>query len=462
MSELNRRTFMKFLGQGSAIFGIGLSSRGLWAQTKGSSQPETKVASTTKGGSVKYQVFQPGKYFDWEKKAIEERFASAKKGPQKAASAAANIISEADIVKYNSTWDPYNPLFNDKAYAQKAGYPNIPAFPAFQGPSGESVSGIPRDLGDSWYFANDGGRMEFYTPIFAGDSLTSQTEKLIFEELTLAGSDLRMFLDGGTSSARNQKGELVVRNTGTTRQAYRKIIDGSQKISFTENMSEWTKDFPKGHYTTDEEWAYIQELWKKETIRGSQKLYWEDVKVGDQPTWTCSGPIGYMDIIGWNGGGQKGLAWRNKMEETKTEFRDQYGNYLPLQSMHYGGRNIPGSRMVFYNSTAANHIIRMVTNYIGDAGFVTKYHWHFKQLFKEMQVARFQGGEYLDLVPSMKGKTCTLHGSEGDTVIAKGYVTKKYKNEKGEGIIDITCWGETLDNRIIQIVAASAKLPLKK
>jgi hypothetical protein len=62
----------------------------------------------------------------------------------------------------------------------------------------------------------------------------------------------------------------------------------------------------------------------------------------------------------------------------------------------------------------------------------------------------------------MRGKECTVHGSEGDTVIAKGYVTDKYVDKKGNHIVDMTCWGETLDNRIIQIVAASVKLPSKK
>lgn len=44
-------------------------------------------------------------------------------------------------------------------------------------------------------------------------------------------------------------------------------------------------------------------------------------------------------------------------------------------------------------------------------------------------------------------------------MIAKGYVADKRINEKGEHIIDLTCWAETLDSRLIQIVAASAKLP---
>jgi hypothetical protein len=133
-----------------------------------------------------------------------------------------------------------------------------------------------------------------------------------------------------------------------------------------------------------------------------------------------------------------------------------------LQSTHYGGRNIIGHRSVMFNNTAAAHIVRLVTNYIGDAGLVTRVHWKFKQFFKEMQVEEYQGGDLFDRVPYMKGKTCTVHPSEGDTIIAKGYVTDKYINDRGEHTIDIVCWGETLDYRIIEVLLCSAWLPSKK
>jgi hypothetical protein len=78
-----------------------------------------------------------------------------------------------------------------------------------------------------------------------------------------------------------------------------------------------------------------------------------------------------------------------------------------------------------------------------------------------MQLER-PGGEYMDKVPYMKGKGCTEHGGEGDTVIGKGYVTDKYINDRGEGIIDLVCWGETLDEgKIVEVCPASARLPLK-
>ena len=122
--------------------------------------------------------------------------------------------------------------------------------------------------------------------------------------------------------------------------------------------------------------------------------------------------------------------------------------------------NIPGSRTIFYNDTAAKDITRLVTNYIGDAGFVTRIGWMFQQMYKEMRYPR-EGGEYLDKVPYMKGKGLTVHGMETDTAIGRGYVTDKYVNDKGEHCIDLVCWAETLDKRIIEVVPASARLPSK-
>lgn len=135
---------------------------------------------------------------------------------------------------------------------------------------------------------------------------------------------------------------------------------------------------------------------------------------------------------------------------------------MVAESRHIFNMNDPDYRMLFYNDTPAKIITRLVTNYIGDAGFVTRIGWEFQQLTKEMQLER-TGGEYLDKVPYMKDKGCTEHGGEGDTVIGKGYVTDKYINDKGEGIIDLVCWAETLDEgKIVEVCPASARLPLKK
>jgi hypothetical protein len=480
MANLDRRTFMKYLGGVATALGIGgISTRSFAAEAD-------KTASKIKTTVGKYQTFNKGKWLAWEKEAIEERLkqaAAAAPGGVQAnkdvmneiinplaagkggKGGAVGAVTEEELLAYAKTWDPYNPLFNNPDYARKAGYPNIPALPNCKSPMGSGAMGltIPKNFADSWYYANDGSDLHYYRHIFPGDVLTTKSGKTGFIELTEDGSDLRHFQIVSEAEMYNAKGELTATSKGSLRNAYRKIIDGSKKMSFTENMTEWTRYFPEGHYTTDEEWAQIRQMWKNEKIRGAEKLYWEDVKVGDEPTPVCTGPVSWMDMAAWHGCQNTSPRGGGMVKgDPTTEFRDKFGIFLPETAMHYGGRNIPGGRAVLYNHTAATHIMRLVTNYIGDAGLVTRFKWTFKQLFKEMQVEKFQGGEFMDLVPSMKGRTCDVHPAEGDTIIGKGSVTKKYKNEKGEGIIDITVWAETFDKKIIQIVAASAKLPLKK
>ena len=466
MPKLNRRTFLKLLGQGSAALGLGMGLSGKAMAKTGS----------TGSRNVRYQTFQPGEYFDWEREMVEERFALAKKGPQRGSSESMNRsggpvdplkpVTEEDILNYNRKWDPYNPLFNNKEYAQKAGYPGVPAWPCFQRPSGShSHLTIPEDYTDKyiWLYGHGPDDIEMFSHIFADDYFTAETKEISLEDITIQGSDLRHFRCSSTAEMYNRKGELVVRSSNCLRNGYKRIIDGSPYPSYSQLKSAFTEDLHPAHYTTDEEWEYIKELWRKEYTRGSQKLYWEDVTIGDEPAWVCSNPISYMDMIGWYGFNRmdpRPLLLKTPLKKLN-EFRDRFGNILMYIPQMYGTRNIVGSRCVMYNDTAAKVITRLVTNYIGDAGLTTRIGWMFQQNYPEMRYAR-EGGEYLDKVSYMKGKGCNAHGSEGDTVIGKGYVTNKYKNDKGEGIIDLVCWGETLDNRIITVVPAAAKLPLKK
>ncbi|MBN1625789.1 MAG: MaoC family dehydratase [Deltaproteobacteria bacterium] len=451
MFNFDRRAFLKLMGQGTAALGMGFSLNSLTACAK-----QESVSESTEG---KYQIFYPGEYLDFEKEAIEERFELAAKEPEGVLQTT-EPVKQYDLLAFNRRWDPFNPLFNDKDYAQKAGYPNVPGWPDYifmqAGPDLKIWPNLVQ--ADCFYVSHGPDDRRFYTPVFEGDVFTIEPEKPVFEDITVPGSDLRHFKIVVSSKMYNQKGELAVWGSTVFRNAYRKIIDKSSPPVTHDTLT------TPAHYTTDEEWEYIKELWNKEYIRGSQKLYWEDVNVGDEPTWVCSGAISPMDMVGWYGGFQQYAPWsvREKLLRGESMYRDRFGQYMVGEARHIFNMNNPDYRMLFYNDTPAKIITRMVTNYIGDAGLVTRIGWEFMQLTEEMQLAR-PGGEYLDKVPYMKGKGCTEHGGEGDTVVAKGYVTDKYINDKGEGIIDLVCWGETLDKgKIIELCPASARLPLKK
>jgi len=66
MARLDRRTLLKLFGPGAAVLSIGHS------------ESRTAQAGGAKFASNKYQTFQPGVYFEWEKKMIEERLEQAK------------------------------------------------------------------------------------------------------------------------------------------------------------------------------------------------------------------------------------------------------------------------------------------------------------------------------------------------------------------------------------------------
>ncbi len=427
---------------------------------------------------IQWKTFQPGKYDSWELPFVQQRQKMAAgemgdmpiMGPPGMEDMSffgppeAKPYSVEEIRAYNHRWDPYNPLFNDVEYAKKAGYQGLPALPGFVGRGGGAMLGFPKDIADAFYYTNDGTDIELARPIVSGDLLKDAGETNEMVDLTEPGSDLRMWYLGGTGSMEDAAGNIVVKATGNTRDCYKKRADGGPPVDFSENMGEWSAYFPPAHYTTDEDWDRIVSIWDKETIRGADTLYWEDAEIGVFMPETCSGPITYMDMIAWYGN-QNTLSRKflRDKEKRKTCFRDGNGNYLFETALHLGSRNIPGGRMAFYNDTAGHHVLRTVTNYIGDRGYVTRYCWRFYPFFKELR-SGFVPKDYdllTRVVPGYENRPLNRHGGEGDTVIGKAYIYGKRVDEHGRHVIDICAWGEDLEGNILQICPVTACLPTK-
>jgi hypothetical protein len=368
------------------------------------------------------------------------------------------------IRAYNHKWDPYNPLFNDPAYAKKAGYDGLPALPGFVGRGGGAMLGFPKDVADAFYYTNDGTDISLARPIVSGDILKDAGETNEIRDLTEPGSQVRMWYLGGTGTMTDLQGNVVVTATGNTRDCYKKRDDGGPPLDFSENMSQWYDDFPPAHYTTDADWDTIRSLWDQEVIRGADTLYWEDVEVGTFVPKTCSGPITYMDMIAWYGNNNLlSRKFLKNPDNLKTCFRDANGNYLFETALHLGGRNDPKGRMAFYNDTAAHHVCRAVTNYIGDRGYVTRYCWRFYPFFPELR-SSYVPKDY-DLlqrvVPGYQERPLNRHGGEGDTVIGNAYIYGKHIDQQGRHIIDICAWGEDLAGNILQVCPMAACLPTR-
>lgn len=143
---------------------------------------------------------------------------------------------------------------------------------------------------------------------------------------------------------------------------------------------------------------------------------------------------------------------------------DDYNMYYMDWAQHYCDRNIPGARPVYYNTTARNQCLRMVTNWCGDDGFVSKVAWCLVyetgnpfNTFPET----WDRPSYLFKVPYLKeaGRYMNTHGIVGDTSISRGYVTDKYIAEDGGHYVDMTAWVEDLDGNIMQELAFTVLLP---
>lgn len=414
----------------------------------------------------KFQTFYPNVYSEAERSAVDKlRREVAESGGIGPMVDRTETASQEKMLDYARLWNPYDPLYNDPDYAAKTKRGKLPALPCYI--FEENISGFPMmddigdDLGNVFYYANDGGDIELYRPVYDGDVITFRSRKQEFSDNTPAGgSTLRQFSLFGEAEMRDKNGELVGVGRGYGRNAMMRILEGYVP-SELEQTYEWLENIPPVHITTEVEWERIRTLWKNERIRGAEPLFWEDVNVGDEPIPTCSGPVSDMDMFRLHGDMIRSMPdARGFLEAGEELMTDAYGQKLHFMARHYSWCRVSGARAVFYNFTARNFIMRMVTNWMGDDGFIRAFKWRFQNLFECMSHNE-PGKEILAKVPYMAGRFVNRHGMEGDTAICRGYVTDKYKMD-GKTLVDLSCWAETLDGDIIQIMEFTVELPSRE
>ncbi len=418
----------------------------------------------------KNQIFTKGEYLDWERPQIEKRLDFVKnfepKGPD--SSTVFETVDEREILEFNKRWNPWDPLYNDPDYARRQGLPGVPAMPGFAhrkiSPGAATDLRFDRAAYDSFYFTALGGDMYYSDRLCGGQRVAKLETGTDMRDVTPRGSDVRVFDFDKVTGIFTEAGKEIDHSVIYTREGYKKFLDGRPQRDYSENMREWESYFPEAHVTTDADYLRMKEIWDQETIRGSEPLFWEDVEIGTEIPKTCSdGPVTYMHIVAWEPIPPEYLFTREELLDrayTRTVYKDRFGSFLDETAVHFGGRNNPGSRMVFYNTDAAFLIARTITNYIGNQGRISRYGWRMQPFYREMRLEHL-GAEMFAKVPGMEGRCCERHGSEGDTVIGRAVVTDKYINDKGEHCVEFALWAETLDGEIIQACPAEAVLPAR-
>lgn len=427
----------------------------------------------------KCAIFYPGEYHDFEAEFIA-KLTAQREGKAKPdgmglpPGVSFNFdamepqpITEEEILAYNRKWNPYDPLYTDPEYARAHGHPSVPAYPGF----GQIRGGVPakpapmvnfRTMFDSFCYTNDGSSYEYGRNIYAGDLIVGDGGENFYEDVTAPGSYTRIWQRHGVAVGNDQNGEFILRKEENIREGFMKFTDGGPGLTITESLNRWVETLPSPHYTTDEEWDYIRKLWSEEVINGDNTPYWEDVEVGRELPKTCSdGPVTAMMMQALQGMGPMATYGRRELgakEWLKSQYRDALGNYFNDTYLHYHPRNVPGARSLWYNDTGAKLIARVLTNFVGTKGRVSKFSWVLCPFTKELETTDLCR-DMFNKVPGMEGKYVNRHGSEGDLCIGRAVITGKYINDKGEHCCEVALWAEDLEGNVVQGCPSEIVLP---
>jgi acyl dehydratase len=340
------------------------------------------------------------------------------------------VASEESMKTWASVVDPWNPLWRDESYAANTRWGGIIALPMYEErfsfeswqPTVPPGAGF---IGGYWW----GENWEFFKPIRPNDHFRVWRRRSTLDDITsLDGKGVRTFgFVSNDADLINQKEELV-----SVFKSYLEIP------IFPEPPKRKADPFPDYSYT-EEELAFIDRTFKAEEIRGAKIRYWEDVKVGEELKPVVMGPTTLWDAMMYTFGRGEGEYLPMMEIRKKMPFmvrRDPASNIT-----HHGlefHHSDPGAHLsgmphaILYGVISRQLMVRCVTNWMGDDGFLRKLHW------------RHMAANYI-----------------GDTMISYGRVVNK-SVEDGEYLVDISLWPENMRGYMQVIGRAIVSLPSKE
>lgn len=420
-----------------------------------------------------YEVFYPEKYSENDSKAIDalrENIPSDMFG-KKLEPGKPTMVREVTLADFKTSMesDPYNPLYYDLEYSTKV--KGTPAyFPMTVGdPSGQFPGAFSQELGTEWLYSNDGGDAEYFTPAKLGDKLSFYTDEQSIIDITpKEGYNTRIFRLIGRGSVYNQDGELISKGNNYGKNGYRRDLDNPDAPLVTVHF---TPDPGKKYNTSLGEWVTpptydeegfdrVLELYRSELVRGEDILYWDDVNVGDEPAPVSSGPVTVYDLIRGGVSGMNKIDMVKNAREAEGLIIDEYGCYHHMVERHYGPGGTEGHIGGPVGGWQRTFILRMLTNYMSNDGFIRKLVWYQPNKHMLVETGFDKAEECFNEVPALRGKTIEMWGSIGENFIAKGYVTRKYE-ENGEHLIDLVCYLEGFAGNLGTPMRATLRLPVR-
>ncbi len=322
-----------------------------------------------------------------------------------------------------------NPLFRDEEYARATRYGGVIAPGAFllTHQSASSSGNLPGIHG--WY---SGGDWEWYRPIRAGTKLASV---VIIRDL-----DIKQGRMAGRGSIYIDYGDVVYLNADTREILGKELYHIVMAERGAAGNARKERGRPKPGYTREER-RQVLEAYARETVRGREPRYWEDVSIGDKVGPLVKGPLSVRDELVWlMGAGSPFLkAHKNEFDYEARhprflEYVAETGEADAPELVHFldqFARAIGVERAYDYGSQRMAWLCNLFTNWMGDDGFLWK----------------------------MSGDERAFN-MMGDITVFEGVVAKKYGAD-GRCCVDIEAWAknqrdeQTMPPRVSTVILPS-------
>lgn len=449
------------------------------------------------------ETFYPGKYTARERASLlpywsqldalnanPVTFAELKAGPtEERRGRAVPLTATPELLDYYAgKYDPENPLYTDDAYARSMGYRGRIAYPTFGACDDCFGRMAPPTCRDALLVCGVNTSMRFYSPIYPGDTVYPVTVSEYVTDVTPEeGSTFRTLATTINGAVYNQDGVKVLDVQYRCRES-NQCYAGEKPEQPGWLGPKWT-DRPFHKYT-DADWQTIMNIWRGESRRGADPLYWEDVQVGDRPAATCDGPFLETTMptvpYGMGIGGSRTLK-KEILDDTirSTMLRyEEDGIYRlpnwsdmvpvpPVELPQHGpqaksvvsgaGTPIGPQRMILINFFMREFAVRHIYNWMDDRGWISRLEWGIMPFLDKYgyQIPSHPGDpDFLKVVPELQGRRPMNHGMVGDVAIINSYIYHKFV-QNGKHYVDLAFWMQTIDGTLIEEGQATVCLPSK-
>jgi acyl dehydratase len=297
-----------------------------------------------------------------------------------------------------------NPLYNDPKYAAATRWGRLIASPMFFVTTGLNLAPKPDEATKALFKGLFKGVSKYYSgvdwtwwkPLVPGDvvydddstsDVTTRENSKFSGGLTVTEVYRHLYVDPkGAPLAMREESFVSAERAGTRKQGRYANVERQRY--------------------TPEDIARIDAVYAAEQLRGKETRYWEDVQVGDQLTPVAKGPLSMVDVISYHMGqglshygiGPLKLNYKQRKRMPGFYVEDTYGVPDVAQRVHWDQARAQDLGLPAphdYGQMRANWLAHLVTNWIGDDGWLWKLSLQAR-IFNFMGDASVCSGEVID------------------------------------------------------------------